>query len=247
MRADLVDLLWQRRLTLQQLACAVSELKCLAAETRLERAMRRHALALQIVSKAGFKPDQPRVPKGDPDGGKWSGGAGSQTPKGDDEDTSGGGRPDKTGGAPTTSRERTSILKAVARRIVRTGETVVTIAKVARWVQTYSAEISSYNDPPKSLDELHRAVSTPALGYDIHHIVEQTAAERDGFPREVVDHPDNLVRVPRLKHQEINAWYQKPNADFGWQTPRDYLSGRSWEVRKSVGLEALRIHGVLMP
>lgn len=69
MREDLVDLLWQRRLTLQQLACALSELKRLAAETRLERAMRRHGVALRIASKAGFGPDQPRVPKGNPGGG----------------------------------------------------------------------------------------------------------------------------------------------------------------------------------
>ncbi|HWK97673.1 MAG TPA: hypothetical protein VNR39_19835 [Pseudolabrys sp.] len=52
MRAELVDLLWQRRLTLRQLACALSELKCLAAETRLERAMRRHAVALRIVPQS---------------------------------------------------------------------------------------------------------------------------------------------------------------------------------------------------
>lgn len=247
MRADIVDPEWQRRFALRGLACALSELKCLAAEIRLERAIRRHGHALRIASKAGFKPDQPRVPKGDPGGGQWSGGAGSQEPKGGDAAPQDGRPPEEADGAPSTSRERTSILKEVARRIVRTGETVATIAKVARWVQTYSAEISAYNDPPKSLDELHRAVSTPAPGYDIHHIVEQTAAERDGFSREVIDGADNLVRVPRLKHQEINAWYQRPNSDFNWQAPRDYLNGRSWEVRKAVGLDALRIHGVLKP
>jgi hypothetical protein len=48
--------------------------------------------------------------------------------------------------------------------------------------------------------------SMPAPGYDIHHIVEQT--EQDGLPREVIDDPNNLTLVPRLKHQEINAWYQ---------------------------------------
>jgi hypothetical protein len=94
---------------------------------------------------------------------------------------------------------------------------------------------------------LHRAASTRAPGYDIHHIVEQTAAEQDGFPREVIDDPDNLVRVSRLKHQEINAWYQTKNKNYDGLSPRDYLSGRSWEVRRSVGIEALRIHGVLKP
>lgn len=124
---------------------------------------------------------------------------------------------------------------------------VAAVAKIGIWVMTYSAEIQSYNDPAKSLEDLQRAASTPATGYDIHHIVEQTQARRDGFTREAIDSPDNLVRVPRLKHQEINAWYQKPNADYGWQTPREYLSGRNWEVRRAVGFEALIIHGVLKP
>jgi hypothetical protein len=94
---------------------------------------------------------------------------------------------------------------------------------------------------------LQRDVSTPAPGYDIHHIVEQTQAECEGFSREVIDHRDNLVRVPRLKHQEINGWYQTKNDEYGGLSPREYLSGKSWAVRKSVGLEALRIYGVLKP
>lgn len=138
-------------------------------------------------------------------------------------------------------------MKEIARRIVRTGETVATIAKVARWVQTYSAEIGTYNDPPRSLDELQSAVSTMAPGYDIHHIVEQTAAERAGFAREIIDHPDNLVRVPRLKHQEINAWYQTKNDEYGGVSPREYLEGRSWAVRRAVGLDALKQFKVLEP
>src|SRR5690606_30611137 len=68
MRADIVEITWQRRLALRAIACALSELKCLAAETRLERAMRRHALAL----KYGYNPAQPRVPKGNEDGGQWT-------------------------------------------------------------------------------------------------------------------------------------------------------------------------------
>ena len=77
--------------------------------------------------------------------------------------------------------------------------------------------------------------------------MKETPAEQDGVPREVIDDPNNLARVPRLKHQEINGWYQTKNKDFDGLAPRDYLSGRSWEVRRCVGLEALRIQGVLKP
>jgi hypothetical protein len=77
--------------------------------------------------------------------------------------------------------------------------------------------------------------------------VEQTQALRDGFPRKAVDAPDNLVRIPTMKHWEINAWYQTANPEFGGKTPREYLAGRNWNVRRKIGLEALRIHGVLKP
>jgi hypothetical protein len=98
--------------------------------------------------------------------------------------------------------------------------------------------IESYRDPPKSLNELQQAVSTPAAGYDTHHIVEQAQAEATGFSRGLIDAPENLVRIPRMKHHEINGWYQRANRDFDGLTPREYLRGRNWDVRRAVGLEA---------
>lgn len=218
MRADVVEIEWQRRLALNAIACALNELKCLAAEVRLQRAMRRHECALQIALKAGYRPDQPRVPKGNSDGGQWTAeGGGSGDPRARKEGSS--EKPGNSGEKPPTSRERTSILRAVARRIQQTGKTVEFFARTAKWLQVYSADVAAYNDPPKSLEELQRAASTPAPGYDIHHIVEQTPADQDGFPREVIDDPNNLVRVPRLKHQEINAWYQTKTPEFGGLSP----------------------------
>ncbi len=47
---------------------ALLRLKWLAAATRFEIAAHRHGLAL----KYGFNPAQPRVPRGNPDGGEWT-------------------------------------------------------------------------------------------------------------------------------------------------------------------------------
>jgi hypothetical protein len=109
----------------------------------------------------------------------------------------------------------------------------------------YASGMQSYNDPPRSLGELQSA--TPAPGYDIHHIVEQSQAESEGYSREAIDSPDNLVVIPRMKHWEINQWYQTKNDDFGRETPRAYLEGRGWSVKRAVGLEALKNVGVLKP
>jgi hypothetical protein len=227
----------RRLMALRAIESGLLRLKWLAAATRFEIAMRRHDRAL----KGGFNPDEPRVPRGNPDGGQWTSDGGGQP-------TSDGGDPPKIPKErPPTSRDRTAALKVVARRILETGETVVSIGKLGAWLLTYSSVVESYNDPPKSLEQLQQAVSTPAPGYDIHHIVEQAGAREEGFPKEVINSSENLVRIPRMKHWEINAWYQRPNPDYGWQTPRQYSIGRNWEVRRAVGLEALRIHGVLRP
>ena len=107
--------------------------------------------------------------------------------------------------------------------------------------------IEAYRDPPKSLEELQRGAYSPAPGYDIHHIVEQTPAADDGFSESTIDAPENLVRISRMKHWEITAWYATKNKAYENMPPREYLRGRSWAVRKQVGLEALIAHGVLKP
>jgi len=240
-----IDLELPRQNAITGIESGILRLKWLAAATRLEIALRQHDWNL----KYGFNPDQPRVPRGNPDGGEWT----------KDESRSNARLIRLAGEIPTndtpeipkerppTSRERSAALKIAARLLKQFGGPVGTIVEIGSWAYKYSPLVQAYNDPPKTLDELRQSVSTPALGYDIHHIVEQTQAEREGFTREQIDSPENLTRIPTMRHWEINAWYQRENRDFGGQTPREYLSGRSWEVRKAVGLEALRIHEVLRP
>lgn len=97
------------------------------------------------------------------------------------------------------------------------------------------------------MKELQNAVDDPKPGYHIHHIVEQKAAEDDGFSRDEIDARDNLVRIPAMKHREISGWYQKPNKDFDNLAPRDYLRGKTWKERYKVGIQALIEFKVLKP
>lgn len=69
----------------------------------------------------------------------------------------------------------------------------------------------------------------------------------DHCSRETIDSPENLALVPRLKHQEINSWYQTKNPAYDGLSPREYLNGRNWDVQRAVGLDALRKVGVLKP
>jgi hypothetical protein len=199
------------------------------------------------------------VPAGNPDGGQWSDGGGG----------SGSGRvqvaqneppghlTDIPRERPALAKLRNAFVKLVARHVSSflllneelrgsVGH-VLNLFEVASWVHEFVPYIAAYADPAKTLEELQQAVATPAKGYDIHHIVEQTSAEQDGFPRSVIDSRENLVRIPTLKHWQVTGWYMTGNEDFGGLPPRDYLRGKNWETRVRVGVEALIKHGVLKP
>ena len=151
--------------------------------------MRRHALALQTASKAGFKPDQPRVPKGNEDGGQWTATDANGNPLGKNPDRDNlvrvagpwpsndpPGSPDdeKLGNLrerPETSTQRTAIIKYVARRMAETGATFAFFASAMPWLLKYEAETLSFNDPPKTLEELGSDLS-PKPGYHRHHTNE---------------------------------------------------------------------------
>jgi hypothetical protein len=211
----------------------IRDLKYEFAELKYELAYRRILRSL----KYGYNPNQPRMPAGSREGGQWTSGGVGQA--------SSGGRsvkperirlageppindppPEMPRKSPPTTQERNVIARAVATYLSRYGGTFGKLAAGAYWLYGEYPRISAYLDPPKTLEELQQAVSTPQKGYDIHHIVEQTSAEQDGFPRSQIDAPDNLVRIPTYKHWEVTAWYQTRSFKFDDLSPREYLRGK---------------------
>ena len=55
--------------------------------------------------------------------------------------------------------------------------TLLDAIDLAYWEYKAAPDVRAYLDPAKPLDELRRAVSNPASGYDIHHIVEKEGSE----------------------------------------------------------------------
>jgi hypothetical protein len=115
------------------------------------------------------------------------------------------------------------------------------------WIKEKVAEIETYRDPARTMQELQDAVDEPRPGTEIHHIAERTAAERWGFPRSEIESRENLVRIPTLKHYDITGWYSRPNEKFGGLSPREYLADKSLEERTRVGREVLILYEVLKP
>lgn len=255
-----------------------------AAFTHLEA----KAAGLSSAFKAGFDPNQPRAPAGNPNGGRWVGGDGSRerirrkpasrkptqqppkspvkpaqkpklkipVPRTPIRDTSPLEPPPKIPRRrPATKQEINAIAKSTAKWIAKAAGTrllglaglVIEAIEAVDWIDDQIPLIQSYFDDPKSLVELRRAVSKPKKGYGIHHIVEKTPAALDGFPRSMIDAPENLVRIPTIKHCEITGWYLTKNKDFGGLSPREYLRRKDWEERLNIGRDALVDHGVLKP
>jgi hypothetical protein len=150
---------------------------------------------------------------------------------------------------PETSAERTSYLRSAANWLARNaglaGAVYTGVMNNVEWLRDYHDVVQASRDAPKSLEELQQAVNDPKPGYDIHHIVEQTAAERFGFTRSDIENPENLVRIPRLRHYQITGWYMQESEKFDGLSPRAYLQDKDWAERYRVGLEALKEFKVL--
>jgi hypothetical protein len=196
------------------------------------RALIHRSRPLHLLRKAGYDPNQSRDERG-----RWDGGGGGADEK----------KPEIPRERPTKARERNQIIKRVARWAARFAGPVGLAIEAGSWIYEDIAAIKAYQDAPRNLDELHSAVDEPRAGYDVHHIVEKTSAARDGYPVDMIDGRDNLVRIPRLKHWEINSWYMTASKDFDGLSPREYLRNRSWSERHEIGLRALVLHGVLRP
>jgi hypothetical protein len=61
------------------------------------------------------------------------------------------------------------------------------------------------------LEELQK---NPKKGYVEHHNVEQWS-EKDDIPRSLIDADENRVRIPRMKHWEMNGWLDTSDKEFG--------------------------------
>ena len=124
---------------------------------------------------------------------------------------------------------------------------LIAAAQAADWVRPY---VSAYLQGPKTLEQLQADAKSPGKGFEIHHVVEQTSARQDGFSEAQIESPRNKVRIPTIKHWELNRWYDRPNKSYqdkdgNWMTPRQYVRNKSWLERRRVGLDGLRAVGVL--
>jgi hypothetical protein len=219
---------------------------------------------IEVLRK--YDPDQARIPAGNPDGGQWTNGVEpSEFESGewiepdewifgfDDQGLPPEEPPAVPSQRPETPQRRNEIIRSVARwaaNVLKAGRSLNVLGalyEAASWLDTDAYFIDAYLDAPKSLEELNLGVAERKLGYDRHHIVEQTQARNEGYPESQINSPENLVRVPTLKHWEINGWMSSKSPEFGGLSPRQFLEGKSWQEKRDFGLSVLKKFGILKP
>ena len=97
------------------------------------------------------------------------------------------------------------------------------------------------HDAFKKVD-LVKIYGSAGEGYEYHHIVEQSAA--GDIAASDLNSTRNIVRIPKLLHEEINSVYGKKDRNTRL-SGRDELKGKSFEERFNRGLKAMRDVGII--
>lgn len=94
-------------------------------------------------------------------------------------------------------------------------------------------------------DDLDKRFGPAGEGYEYHHIVEQSSGA-ETISQAQLNSTRNIVRIPKLLHEEIHAIYARKLGDAGI-TFREGVKGLSFTEQREAGLNALRRVGVLIP
>ncbi len=93
--------------------------------------------------------------------------------------------------------------------------------------------------------DLEKRFGSAGDGYEYHHIVEQ--GSNAGFlPEEQLQSTSNIVKIPRLLHEEITSVYGGSKIR-GQPSIRETMRGKPFSDQRETGLKILRQVGVLVP
>jgi hypothetical protein len=145
------------------------------------------------------------------------------------------------------------IREAIANAVAHLREEVAYVRAGSAVPQILLEEALASGDAPRSLEELQPRSRRKGLGYDDHHLVQanpgNVAKDRDIFVRfgsEAINDPNNIVRIPRVKHRLITNYYNETDPeDPQGRRRRQVESEKDFNTQREDGLAVLRLFGVL--
>lgn len=109
---------------------------------------------------------------------------------------------------------------------------------------------ATINGGYRSFDAFKAAAGTKT-NYQWHHLVEQSTVAKRGFDVRAINHPNNLIQIPKEVHQKcINSWMGKKNTSLagitarGSDTMRDTVHRLSYSQQHAFGFDLLKHCGV---
>jgi hypothetical protein len=104
--------------------------------------------------------------------------------------------------------------------------------------EDFSSYDAFYKGEP-SLEFLAKRFGPAGDGQQYHHIVTQGGANADNIPPEELQNTNNIIRLPTLLHEAVNAEYLKPRLDTN-MTKYQWLQTQPYDVQREEGLRILR-------
>lgn len=103
------------------------------------------------------------------------------------------------------------------------------------------AAFDFYKTGPHTLAELNAAADAASEpGYDDHHIVTQGGKNGQNIPQELLQSPENIVRIPTILHEGINAEYFKASEVDPSMTVYQWLQTQPFDVQYEEGIKIMQ-------
>ena len=95
----------------------------------------------------------------------------------------------------------------------------------------------------KTFKTLKKHLGSPGEGNEWHHIVEQCQVNKSGFAKELINNPENMIKLTVEEHRKVSAFYSSLYKDTG-MTFRNFLAGKDIITQYKEGLRVLKMLGV---
>lgn len=97
-------------------------------------------------------------------------------------------------------------------------------------------------DPAMAEIDFEKRFRAAGAGSAYHHIIEQSSGEA----LSITESTDNIVKIPAILHEEINARYAQNQARFGGRSLREWLKTQPRAVRREWGIRMMREVGIIV-
>ena len=120
--------------------------------------------------------------------------------------------------------------------------------RVSQDFESFSSHEAFVKDFPTLEEWLIKRFGAAGPGYQYHHIVEQGGENEKNIPAEQLHNTDNMIFIPTLVHEAINAkMYDKvdPELDKTDLTYREWLPKQPYSVQRAAGIHIMRQFGII--